>query len=83
MRPQRRGRVVAFDANRGLGEIEELGDTPSAGTRRPFHCTQVADGSRSVPVGAEVRYVLAPGSLGFWEASEVEVVVPAVIAGDA
>ena len=66
MRPQREGSVVAFDPRRGLGEIEE-----HDGTRRPFHCTQVADGSRTVPVGATVRYVLVPGSLGAWEASEV------------
>lgn len=68
MRIQRTGRVVAFDAARGLGEIEE-----PDGFRRRFHCTQVADGSRSVPVGAAVRYVLVPASLGAWEASEVAV----------
>jgi hypothetical protein len=58
--------VTAFDADRGVGEVEE-----ADGTRRSFHCTQIADGTRTVPVGAEVRYVLAPGSLGAWEASEV------------
>ena len=68
MRTQRTGRVVAFDADRGLGEIEE-----PDGTRRAFHCTQVADGSRTVPVGVTVRYVLVPASLGSWEASEVAV----------
>ncbi len=68
MRAQRTGRVVAFDASRGLGEVEESG-----GARRAFHCTQVADGSRQVPVGATVRYVLVPASLGVWEASEVAV----------
>ena len=68
MRTQRTGRVVVFDAERGLGEIEE-----PDGTRRAFHCTQVADGSRTVPVGAVVRYVLVPSSLGAWEASEVAV----------
>ena len=60
-------RVVAVA--RGLGEIEE-----PDGTRRAFHCTQVADGSRAVPVGARVRYVLVPGALGAWEASEIAVV---------
>ena len=57
MRRQRSGRVTAFDADRGVGEVEE-----ADGTRRSFHCTQIADGTRTVPVGAEVRYVLAPGS---------------------
>ena len=73
MRTQRTGRVVAFDADRGLGEIEE-----PDGTRRAFHCTQIADGSRAVPVGAEVRYVLVPAPLGVWEASEVAM-APAVV----
>lgn len=68
MRAQHEGRVVAFDADRGLGEIEE-----DDGTRRAFHCTQIVDGSRSVPVGARVRYVLVPASLGAWEASEVAI----------
>jgi hypothetical protein len=75
VRTQHTGRVVAFDAARGLGEIVE-----PDGTRRAFHCTQVADGSRSVPVGAEVRYVLVPASLGIWEASEVAV-EPAAASG--
>ena len=68
MRTQRSGRVVVFDVDRGLGEIEE-----PDGTRRAFHCTQIADGSRTVAVGATVRYVLVPASLGAWEASEVAV----------
>jgi hypothetical protein len=76
VRSQRVGRVVAFDSKRGLGEIEE-GD----GMRRAFHCTQVADGSRSVSLGATVRYVLVPASLGAWEAAEVSVADGAV-AGD-
>jgi hypothetical protein len=77
VRGQHEGRVVTFDANRGLGEVEE-----TDGVRRTFHCTQVADASREVPVGAAVRYVLVPASLGVWEASEV-VVVPDASAGGA
>jgi hypothetical protein len=77
VRGQHAGRVVTFDADRGLGEVEE-----ADGVRRAFHCTQVADGSRAVPVGAAVRYVLVPTSLGVWEASEV-LVVPDASAGDA
>jgi hypothetical protein len=41
------------------------------GTRVAFHCTQIADGSRSVPVGAVVRYELRAGQLGRWEAVAV------------
>lgn len=69
MRRHRTGRVVAFDETRGRGEVEDADD----GTRRPFHCTQIVDGTRTVPVGATVRYVLRPGFLGVWEAAELEV----------
>lgn len=51
-----RGRVADFDEQRGLGTV--MGDDGSAA---PFHCTAVADGSRSVPVGAEVVYEIEPG----------------------
>lgn len=61
------GRVVVFDQRRGLGAIEDDG-----GVAYSFHCTRVTDGSRSVPVGARVRYVIVPGALGRWEASGVE-----------
>lgn len=61
------GRVVAFDEHRGLGTVE--GDD---GRPLDFHCTQIADRTRSVPVGATVRYVVVPGALGRWEAAAVE-----------
>jgi cold shock CspA family protein len=60
------GRVVAFDERRGLGEIEG-----SDGARYPFHCTRIADGSRTVPVGAAVAFGVAPGPLGRWEAVDI------------
>jgi len=59
---------VAFDAGRGLGVVED-----DEGTRHDFHCTRVAGGSRVVHVGARVRYSVVPGSLGRWEAADVEV----------
>jgi cold shock CspA family protein len=59
---------VSFDAPRGLGVIEA-----DDGSHYGFHCTQVADGSRSVPVGARVVYDVAPGALGSWEATRVAV----------
>jgi len=73
VRRHRTGRVVAFDEARGRGEVED-----ADGTRRPFHCTQIVDGSRTVPVGATVRYVLRPAFLGVWEAAELEVVAASV-----
>jgi hypothetical protein len=67
MARRRTGRVVAFDEARGLGVVED-----DDGARRGFHCTRIADGSRSVPIGAVVRYVLFPAPLGRWEAADVE-----------
>ncbi len=63
---QRSGRVVAFDERRGLGEIDA-----DDGRRLPFHCTAIADGSRSIPVGVDVTFRVDPGRLGQWEAAEV------------
>ena len=37
-----RGRVRAFDEHRGSGELEDDG-----GGVYPFHCTRIADGSRT------------------------------------
>ena len=62
-----RGTVTEFDAVRGTGIIE--GDD---GSRLAFHCTQIADGTRDIPVGAKVIYEVVPGSLGAWEAGTVE-----------
>ncbi len=62
------GRVAAFDERRGLGEI-----TASDGTRYPFHCTQIADGSRSIGVNASVEFEVVAGQLGRWEAAAITV----------
>lgn len=45
------GRVTAFDAHVGLGVV--VGDD---GRELPFHCTQIAGGSRRIDVGASVTY---------------------------
>jgi len=63
MAARRDGTVVEFDARRGMGVVET-----TEGGRLPFHCTEIADGSRSVTVGAAVRYEVVPGALGQWEA---------------
>ena len=60
------GTVVAFDEHRGLGEIET-----SEGARFPFHCTAIADGTRTIDVGAVVTFDLAAGALGRWEATAI------------
>ena len=58
------GTVTAFDEQRGLGEVTEVD-----GEVLPFHCTAIADGSRTIEVGAAVTFVVVPGRLGRWEAS--------------
>jgi cold shock CspA family protein len=61
------GVVAEFDEPRGLGVIR--GDD---GADVPFHCTAIADGSRTVETGRRVRFVVVPGLLGRWEASGIE-----------
>lgn len=61
-----RGRVTEFDESRGLGAI-----AAEDGTAYPFHCTQIADGTRTVEVGTEVTYDVRPGPMGRWEATEI------------
>jgi cold shock CspA family protein len=48
----RRGEVVAFDDERGLGTVIDA-DT---GNTYPFHCIEIADGSRSIDTGAPVAF---------------------------
>lgn len=61
-----RGRVLEFDAAVGLGVVEAGG-----GAVFPFHCTQIAGGSRTIEVGTEVTFSVVAGRLGQWEAAEV------------
>lgn len=50
------GRVAEFDEERGLGKV--LGED---GSELAFHCTAIADGSRSIPVGVQVVFEISPG----------------------
>ena len=59
------GTVVTFDAAAGVGEIE------TAGGRVPFHCTAIADGTRTIGRGAEVDFDVVPGVTGRWEAAAI------------
>ena len=58
-----RGTVTDFDEARGHGEVEA-----ADGRRFFFHCTAVADGSRTITVGAEVTFAVVAGHRGRWEA---------------
>jgi cold shock CspA family protein len=61
-----RGTVESFDVEVGLGTVR--GDD---GVLYPFHCAQIADGSRTIPVGTLVRAAVVAGQLGRWEAAAI------------
>jgi len=61
-----RGRVAAFDEHRGLGEVAE-----PDGRAAPFHCTAIADGTRTIPVGTDVEFRLVNGPIGLMEATDI------------
>jgi cold shock CspA family protein len=60
------GAVVDFDDPRGLGTIRD-----DDGDELPFHCTAIADGTRTIDVGRRVRFDVVPGRLGRWEAAAI------------
>ncbi len=60
------GTVGSFDKASGLGEI-----TGNDGTRYPFHCTAIADGTRDIDVGRAVTYTITAGHLGRLEATAI------------
>jgi cold shock CspA family protein len=60
-----RGSVVGFDRDVGLGEIVD-----EAGARFAFHCIEIADGTRTIDVGADVSFDLV-AKLGRYEAASI------------
>lgn len=61
-----RGVVLSFDDPRGIGVIRR-----DDGTEYPFHCTAIADGSRTVIVGSAVTFSVGAGRMGRWEAVHI------------
>jgi cold shock CspA family protein len=59
------GTVTSFDKDVGLGEI-----TRDDGWVVAFHCIVIADGSREIPIGADVEFDLMC-KLGRYEADHV------------
>jgi CspA family cold shock protein len=59
------GTVAQFDDGAGLGTI-----VGADGTAYPFHCTQIADGTRTIAEGTAVTFELLP-RLGRWEATTI------------
>lgn len=62
----RTGTVVSFDADGGLGIVED-NDTQ----RWMFHCTSIAGGSRVIDEGEHVVFEVRPGGPGRFEAFDV------------
>lgn len=65
-----RGRVATFDEQVGSGTIEAEGSAVW-----DFHCTSIADASRTIDPGAPVTFRVAPGPTGL-EAVAVAEVLP-------
>jgi cold shock CspA family protein len=63
-----KGTVRDFDEHAGYGHV--WGED---GVERFFHCTAIADGSRTIAVGARVSFEVVPGHNGRWEAAAVSV----------
>jgi cold shock CspA family protein len=61
-----RGTVEAFDEDRGLGVVRA-----ADGSAYPFHCTQIAGGSRTIATATEVDFEVSAGHLGRWEATSL------------
>jgi CspA family cold shock protein len=62
----REGIVASFDDPRGLGVLRA-----DDGSEFPFHCTAIADGTRTIDEGARVRFEVVAGHMGRWEASAI------------
>jgi cold shock CspA family protein len=61
------GTVATFDEHKGYGSVRSADD----GRELFFHCTQIADGTRTIAVGTEVTFDVVPGHLGRWEATQI------------
>lgn len=60
------GTVVAFDADQGWGTVRA-----TDGTELFFHCTRIADGTRTIEIGVPVTYDVVAGHRGRYEAADL------------
>ena len=60
------GTVAEFDEAKGFGTVRT-----DDGRNLFFHCTQIADGTRTIPVGVNVKFEVIAGRNGRWEASDI------------
>ncbi|MCP3854680.1 MAG: cold shock domain-containing protein [Actinomycetia bacterium] len=61
-----RGVVASFDEQAGRGTVR--GDD---GVELYFHCTAIADGTRSIDEGDTVSFEVEAGAPGVWEAAHL------------
>lgn len=61
----RQGRVVAFSSERCTGEVEDERG------RYPFHCVEIADGTRRIAEGTPVVFALRAAHGGIFEAVQL------------
>jgi CspA family cold shock protein len=60
------GEVVEFDDAKGYGTVRA-----DDGLEYFFHCTQIADGSRTIAAGTAVTFDIVAGHLGRWEGTSL------------
>lgn len=60
------GTVTEFDDPKGWGTV-----TTDDGAEHFFHCSAIADGTRTIGVGVSVTFDVVPGRLGRWEAANL------------
>jgi cold shock CspA family protein len=65
------GTVVEFDEDGGYGTVREDAAEGGASTERFFHCTAIADGTRTIEVGAAVTFDVVAGLRGVYEARKL------------
>jgi cold shock CspA family protein len=59
-----RGVVIEFDDAKGYGIVSDA----STGARYFFHCTQIADSTRTTSAGTDFEFDVVAGRRGEWEA---------------
>lgn len=63
---RRTGTVAEFDDARGYGTVRD-----DDGQRWFFHCTAIADGTRTIGTATPVSFEVVAGRLGRWEATDL------------
>ena len=71
--PLRHGLITEFDLAAGTGIVtaeDDDGDDDDGGTAYPFHCIEIADGSRAIDPGTPVEFALL-AKFGGYQAAQI------------